>query len=56
MKRVALLFVALFALLASATAVAQDSPIHIYVGAPGRNKVPIALPKPIGDHEKGGHQ
>ena len=26
--------------------------IHIYVGAPGRNKVPIALPSPVSDHPK----
>ena len=26
--------------------------IHIYVGAPGRNKVPIALPSPVSDHPR----
>ncbi len=52
MNRAMMMFVSLFALLFPLAAVAQDSPIHIYVGAPGRNKVPIAIPKPIGNHEK----
>jgi len=52
MNRAMLLLVAFVALLTSSVATAQDSPIHIYVGAPGRNKVPIALPKAIGGHEK----
>jgi TolB protein len=54
MNRAILFVVALLALLSPAHGLAQDSPIHIYVGAPGRNKVPIALPKPIGNHEKAG--
>ena len=52
MNRAVMMIVSLLGLLLSLGAVAQDSPIHIYVGAPGRNKVPIALPKPIGGHEK----
>jgi len=40
-----------FTLLVSTPAHA-DGAIHIYVGAPGRNKVPIAIPIPIGDHPK----
>jgi TolB protein len=39
----------LFALLTPATSYAAGA-IHIYVGAPGRNKVPIALPKPLSAH------
>ena len=42
----------LCAALFPATASGQDSPIHIYVGAPGRNKVPLALPRPVGGHSK----
>jgi TolB protein len=30
----------------------SESAFHIYVGAPGRNKVPIALPSPKGGHSR----
>ena len=47
-----LLTVAILAMLVPSQGWAQDSPIHIYVGAPGRNKVPLALPRPVGGHAK----
>lgn len=50
MNRAVLLITTLFFLLFPMHAEAQDGTIHIYVGAPGRNKVPIALPTPVGEH------
>ena len=49
MSRMAIIIATLFALLTPATSYAAGA-IHIYVGAPGRNKVPIALPKPLSAH------
>ena len=50
--------VALVALLLLVTPAAaqelSEGAFHIYVGAPGRNKVPIALPSPRGGHGKSG--
>ena len=42
---------ACLALISPLTAHAEGA-IHIYVGAPGRNKVPIAIPVPTGNHPK----
>jgi TolB protein len=52
MNPVALMLAIIFALLTPLKGLAADGAIHIYVGAPGRNKVPIAIPKPIGEHSK----
>ena len=53
LRRTMLMLLALFAL--STPAAAQEmseAAFHIYVGAPGRNKVPIAIPTPSGGHSK----
>lgn len=51
MRNSFLALIACIALIVPASAYAQRT-LHIYVGAPGRNKVPIALPVPTGEHAR----
>jgi TolB protein len=51
MRNCLYLLAAMLAFFAPAQSHAEGA-IHIYVGAPGRNKVPIAIPMPTGEHSR----
>ncbi|MDP6931481.1 MAG: Tol-Pal system beta propeller repeat protein TolB [Myxococcota bacterium] len=52
MKRIYLLLLGTLALGLSLSGPATGTPIHIFVGAPGRNRVPIAVPRTLGGGEQ----